>query len=249
MAAVEFTKLRRSAVWLVVVVLPLLAVTTGVGNYLANPDQLSRGWTSYWSQITVFYSLLFMSLGIAVLAAGVWRPEHRGHNWNLLLTVPAPRHRLVVAKLLVLGVLISAMQGVLLLAAWLVGVLGLGLPPGLPLSIPTVALLSAFVGLAVASFQSLLSMVIRSFAAPIALALPGIILGVGLLLSGHSRLLYLLPYSLLGRALTTGGQATSGSAALSLAEAVRLMVPTLIFCAFFSAVATLVLRSRDVKAS
>ena len=44
-------------------------VGIGAGNYSANTETLSAGWDSYFSQIMLFYGILFCTAGIAVLAA------------------------------------------------------------------------------------------------------------------------------------------------------------------------------------
>lgn len=88
----ELLKLRRSAVWIIVVVLPLFAVVTGTVNYVLNVGELSSTWSSYWSQVTLFYGLLYLSIGVAVLASTLWRMEHRG-NWPRLLAAPVSQAR------------------------------------------------------------------------------------------------------------------------------------------------------------
>ena len=67
--AVEALKLRRSSVWVVALILPVLAVVSGSVNYMMNRSQLSHGWGSLTSQVFIFYGLFFCSLGIALLAS------------------------------------------------------------------------------------------------------------------------------------------------------------------------------------
>ena len=55
----EILKLKRSATWLIALILPLIAVTTGTINLAANTDVLNSGWASFTSQVTLFYGLLF----------------------------------------------------------------------------------------------------------------------------------------------------------------------------------------------
>ena len=84
--AAEAIKLRRSSAWVVAVLLPLLAVITGTVNFIMNRESF-EGWISLSSQITLFYSMMFCSLGIALLASTVWRVEHRGTSWQSLLSM------------------------------------------------------------------------------------------------------------------------------------------------------------------
>ena len=54
MLRAELLKLRRSHLWLIAIVLPLLAVITGSINYFSNPGALTHGWDSLFSQVLLF---------------------------------------------------------------------------------------------------------------------------------------------------------------------------------------------------
>lgn len=220
----ELVKLRRSWVLAVACTVPLVALVTGTYNYTANSGRgIQPGWDSLWSQVVVFYSLFFMSMGIAVLAAAVWRVEHQASNWNALMTTSLPPWRIVAAKTTVLVLLILLMQAVLVAGTWVAGRLVVGLSGLMPPFIVAVAALAVVAGAAVAAWQSLLSMLIRSFAVPIALGLAGTIVGVLLPLAGFTRLAYALPYSLVGRALATGSIAVSDAAAVGPGQVVAVL--------------------------
>ena len=103
MLRAEILKLKRSATWIIALILPLLAVITGTINLANNPDTLDAGWASFTSQVTLFYGLLFFSIGISLIASTVWRMEHRGTNWNLLLTTTRQPIKLVAAKIAVIA--------------------------------------------------------------------------------------------------------------------------------------------------
>lgn len=247
MITADLLKLRRSAVWLVVLALPALALITGTGNYAANQGVLSAGWDAYWSQVVVFHSLFFLSLGVAVLASSVWRPEHVGHNWNLLMAAPSRPVTLVLAKLTTITLLLTVMQAVLVLGAWAVGRFLLDLDGPMPMTVPVGAALGAIAGIAVAAWQSFLSMTIRSFAAPIALALPGIVLGMGFGLSGQQTLATLLPFSLVTQALSTGSTAMSDAAAITPAHIAQITAAALFITLPCVGLSALWLRIRDVR--
>lgn len=153
-------------------------VGLGAFNYTANQDALSRG-TSLWSQYGQFHGLLFLTLAIAVLASAVWRQEHRGNNWNLPLTSPRSISGLLGAKLAVLGGIVLVMQLVFVGLGITVGAV-LGVSGSLPWSLPTAAMVTVLPGVAVAAWQSLLSMVIRNFAAPVGVALLASVVSVAL---------------------------------------------------------------------
>ena len=242
----ELLKLRRSAVWIIVVVLPLFAVVTGTVNYVLNVGELSSTWSSYWSQVTLFYGLLYLSIGVAVLASTLWRMEHRG-NWPRLLAAPVSPGSILTAKLAALALLVVVMQAVLIATGWIAGILAAGLPPALPANVLLVLALSALPAIAVAALQSLLSMLIRSFAAPVMLAVLGCVLGLGIILSGHDSLSLAVPYALVTRVLGMLGAVTT-AAPLSWAEAARVGLPSLALAAAFTALGALVLARRDIRA-
>ena len=165
----DLLKLRRSHVWAVTLLVPITAVAIGAGNYTANTGTLTAGWGSYFSQVMLFYGLLFCTAGIAILAAAAWRVEHRGHNWLTMLTSTRSVGALVASKIAAITVAVTAMHAVLvgltLAVGWTLGISG-----AVPGELLIAAVLALAPAVAVASWQSLLSMIIRSFAAPIGLA-------------------------------------------------------------------------------
>jgi hypothetical protein len=224
----ELVKLKRSTTWLVALVLPLLAVTTGTVNFAHNTDQLGTGWASFTSQVVLFYGLLFSSMGIAVLAATVWRVEHRGTNWNLLLTTTRQPIRLVLAKIAAIAVPVFFMQAVLVVATLVSGVVVLQVDGAFPWHLPVVGVLAVLAALPLVALQSLLSMLVRSFATPVAICLVGCVLGVATVTSVALRpLSYVLPQALNTRALNLGSTAIAHSGGLTVPDAVPLLLTSL----------------------
>ena len=211
--AVELVKLKRSAVWVVSLLLPLMAVITGSVNYTANREALTAGWVSMSSQVTLFYSILFFSLGVSLLVSAAWRVEHRGTSWNAMRTTGHSAAAVVVAKSLVVLVPVAAMQVVLVALTWVVG-MALGLGPAIPPSFVVSGLLAVPICLPLVAVQSLLSMLMRSFAAPVALAFGGCVLGFGML-AAQSPLVYAIPQGLVSRCLTLGSSALSDAGGLT----------------------------------
>lgn len=243
MIAAELLKLRRSAVWVLVVVLPLLAVTTGTVNFVMNQDALSHTWGSYWAQVTLFYGLLYLSTGIAIVASTVWRMEHRG-NWPRLLTTPRPLWWIVAAKLVALALLVAVMQLVLLFAGWIAGAVFAGLPPALPGQVVAIVLLAVLPGVAVAAVQSLLSMLVRWFAAPVVVAILGCVVGIGVFMSGQPIVGYLIPYALVPRVLGMTGAITT-SPPLSWLEAAKVAGPSLLVACSCVVLGAWLIKRRD----
>lgn len=175
--AAENRKLRRALIWAVFFLLPLLAGIYGTCNYLQNLDLLTPGWYNLWTQHTLFYSLFFFAPMTAMYTAYLWRLEHLGHNWNLIMTVPVRRFDLYLGKFLVAWKMVLLTQVWVFVLFVLLGKLWVGLPGWPPLEILFWSVRGALGGGAVAALHLVFSMLIRSFALPILLALAGGILG------------------------------------------------------------------------
>ncbi|SIO86178.1 ABC transporter permease [Nocardiopsis sp. JB363] len=248
MILAELTKLRRSALWVVAFVLPVLAVTAGTVNYAANQGALSSGWESYWSQSVLFYGLFFMSMGVAVLASAGWRMEHRGHNWNLLMSTPERPGAIVGAKIASLTLVVAAMQVVLLVLVVVIGAFVLGLEGAPPSEYLVVALLGVVAALPVVAAQSLLSMSFRSFTAPVAVGLLGCAIGTGLLYGGQGgAVTYLFPHSLVTSALFLGNSAVSDAAGLDVTVMGSIVLAAVVLTGGLWALSAFVLSRRDLR--
>lgn len=224
MLRAELIKLKRSTTWLIALILPLLAVTTGSINLANNPDTLDAGWASFTSQVTLFYGLLFFSIGIGLLAATAWRMEHRGTNWNLLLTTTRQPIRLVFAKIVVIAIPVAFMQLVLVAGTLISGTLVLNLDGTVPWQFALVGAISVIAALPLVAIQSLLSMLLKSFAAPVAICLLGCVIGVATVTSYALRpLSYVLPQAINTRALNLGSTALAGSGGLTAGDALPIL--------------------------
>lgn len=243
----ELIKLKRSMSWAVVVALPLMAVLSGAGNSLASGRPLDEGWHTLWLRTVVFYGLFPLAIGIAALASLVWRVEHRGGNWNALMARPISSLQIVVGKAAVLGLLVTAMQVVLVIAVVGVGKLAFGLPGLLPARYLIASVLIVLASLPVAALQSALSMLMRSFAAPIALALLGAVTSVLFLLAEIDVLITVVPYALLGRATQLGTGAFADSGTITTGIVVLLVVASAALTALAVAATSAALDRRDIR--
>ena len=242
----DLLKFRRSHMWAVLTLIPLIAVAMGASNYFGNQGQLEAGWTSYLSQIMLFYGMIFMTAGIAIIASAAWRVEHRGHNWHSLLTSTRSAGSLTASKIAAITISAAAMQTLLIVLAVVVGlVLGVpGTPPG---SFIAVAFLSLLPATAVAAWQSLLSMVIRSFAGPVAIALVASIISFGALASGATFARFVLPPGLLSDTLWLGSSAVADAGAISAATVVQVAVASALLALAGWLSATAYLRATDAR--
>lgn len=234
----EQKKLRHSHLWLVFLVIPVIPAVMGAGNYLNNLEILKAGWFSLWTQYSLFYSNFFYGPLIALYCAYIWRVEHLNHNWNQLMTMPVPVRDVFLSKLLLaLGCTAALQLWIGILFAITGKAVGLtGMPPA---EILIWLLRGSVGGLAIAALQLLLSMLIRSFAVPIALALLGSILG---LLASNGGLGLVWPYSL----MLMGMNANKDENMVE--NLAGFGVSVVVFLALFTAAGILYLKKRDIAA-
>ncbi len=227
MLKVELLKLKRSSVWVVAVILPVLAAATGSINFWMNKDgMLQTGWDSLFSQVYLFYSFIFLSMGVALLAACAWRAEHQGTNWNLLRTHSRGSLSLLTAKTVAILIPVFFMQVILFFTACIAGlfILGeFGLPP---MKYVIITGISTLATLPLIALQSLLSAKIKSFAVPIGVCFFGCVVGIGAMMApgplGYLR--HVVPQALVTRALSLGSTAVSDSPDLSFAAMLPLLI-------------------------
>lgn len=234
----EAAKLRGAGLWAVLLLMPLLATAYGTFSFAQYADRLGRDWGGLWSQHTMYYALFFFAPMLAVCAAYLWRLEHLGHNWALVLSMPLPPLCLYLAKL-------GAALAMTLLAqgwTWLLYLLGgkffVGLPGLPPPETLWWALRGALAAVPVLALQLLLSMLWRSFAPPVLLALLGGIAGFLFVSNGWG--LY-WPY-----ALPVLGMSANRSADLLTGQALPFAAACLGFTALFCAAAGAWLRKKDI---
>lgn len=233
----ECIKLRRAPVWIAFAMLPLLAAVMGTFNYLQNQGVLKREWYSLWTQHTLFASFFFLPALIGVLAAYQWRLEHRENNWNSLMTWPVPRSVLLLGKLIVTGgmtALTLLFTGALFYASGRFAGLT-GLPPA---ELPRWILLGCCGGICLSTVQMYLSMRIKSFAVPVAIALVGGI--AGLLIANYGYGLY-CPYSLMAL-----GMDANGSGDLAVSQTLPFFISCLLYSGLFFLLALRRLIRKDI---
>ena len=230
----ENRKLHASPIWAMFFLLPILSATYGTFNYLQNLEILTDGWYSLWTQHTLFYSMLFFPAMVATYAAYLWRLEHLGHNWNLIMASPVRPMDLFAAKFVVVTKLALLTHGFVFALFVFCGKVFAHLP-GLPsVTLPLFLLRGLLGALAVIAAQLVLAMV------PIFLGLLGGILGI---FAGSKGFSLLWPYAL----MQAGMNANKSEDALAGSYGMFFLS-----CAFWLAamflLAWCLLRKRDVKA-
>ena len=235
----ENRKLHVSPIWVMFFLLPIISAGYGTFNYLQNLEILKDKWYSLWTQHTLFYSMFFFHAMVAVYAAYLWRLEHLGYNWNIIMASPVKTRDLFAAKFVVVAKLALLTHGFVFLLYTFCGKIFAHLSGWPPIELPFF-LRGVLGALAVIAVQLVLSMLIRSFALPVFLALIGGISGIFVSSKG---LALLWPYSLMqaGMNANRSEDALAGSYGMFFLS-----------CAFWLAAMFLLawglLRKRDVKA-
>ena len=234
----ERYKLRHSPVWLAFLVMPLFPAFFGSVNLLNNLELLSLDWEHLWTQHSLFSGYFFYPALIGVYCSYLWRLEHFDHNWNQVRCAPVPLSQVFLGKLTLAAVMTFLAQawGMVLFAVS-------GLICGIPFSsFPAAGAASWLLrgvcgGIAVSAFQLLLSLVIRSFAVPVGMAMAGGVLGLGLSAKGFG---YYCPFSLLSIGMNANGRYDSLPVPLFFGSCA-------LFILLFSAAGIFYLKKSDVK--
>ncbi len=235
----EQIKIRRSFIWTAFVLTPLIPALMGTQNYLNNIELLKSEWFSLWTQETLFYSNFFFAPLIAIYCSYLWRMENQNKNRHMLLTQPVPVRNIFLGKLAaILKITFFTQFWVYLLYLISGKLVSLsGMPPAQTFVYTIRGLLG---GAVIAALQLLISMMIRSFAVPIAIAVVGSISG---LLAANSKYGIYYPYSLmmLGMNANKSEDMLSGSS-----------LPFFLSCLFYlvllCSIAVFLLKHQDVNA-
>lgn len=188
----ERLKLKRSPVWLAFFALPMISAFFGTMNYKMNLGILKSEWFSLWSQHSLFLCYFFMPALIGTYCSYLWRLEHTHHNWNSFLTAPIPRLSLYLGKL-TQAVLMAVLGNLWIFLLYYVCGRFAGIQSPFPAAAAEWFLCGVLGTIVICCVQLLLSLIIRSFAIPIGIALLGGILG--LLMTNHDHGLD-YPYSI-----------------------------------------------------
>ena len=230
----ERIKYRRAPVWLAVVILPLFPAVLGTANYLANLEVLQQQWYSLWTQHTLFASYFFLPALLAVFCAWQWRLEYARHNFNSLLAAPVSHWAVYLSKLLPavgMSFLAQLVTGLLFLA----GGAAAGIDAPVPPQLAEWLLCGGLGGMAVCAVQLFLSLLLPSFAIPVAIAL---VWGIaGLMVTAQGLGLW-FPYSL----LSLGMRANDPTMELNVAV---LFLSSVGYTCLFALLTVLLLKKRD----
>ena len=112
--SVELLKTKRSVLWIIALLIPSLATFLGVGNLLVNarayiePD--ANLWVDAWSQVVIFYGMIFFPILVGIYATTICRVDHLNGGWKQVLSFPISHVKLYFANLLTLYLLLAVTQ-------------------------------------------------------------------------------------------------------------------------------------------
>lgn len=237
----ESMKLRRSPIWLAYLLLPAFSCFIGSANYSANLEVLTPGWENLWTQQTIFICYFFLPPLLGVGCSYLWRLEHAGANWNGLMCAPVSPGCVFGAKLIV-GAVLSAVSFASIAAFYVVSGVVLGVPGTFPTAQIALYLGLGFLGsLVIVAFQLVVSMLVRSFAAPVGVALAGGVAGLVATLAGAGNV---FPYSLVQTAMNSNNLVD-----LSMATIIQVSLFSIVYVALACAFATRRLSRQDIVAT
>ncbi|WP_317334570.1 ABC transporter permease [Streptococcus orisratti] len=167
---IECLKLRRARLWLPLLILPLLSVLYGSINYAGNQGILKKEWLSLWTQVYLFYGSFFFPCMIGIVCAYIWYGEHKHNNIKLLLTSAYSLKQIIWAKMLVAFTLVMLSQ-VYFLGLYSLSGFFFHFKMAYPLELLGWNLIATLFSIALVAIQSYLSLVIKSFAPPVALSM------------------------------------------------------------------------------
>lgn len=235
----EQLKLRRSHIWIAFVLTPIIPAFMGTQNYLNNLGVLQSEWFSLWTQETLFYSNFFFSPLIAIYCSYLWRIENQNKNRHMLLTAPVPVRDLFLGKLFSI-IKITVFTQIWIFVLFILSGKLVQLPGFPPLQTLAYIVRGLIGGIVIAALQLLISMLLKSFATPIAIAVIGSITG---LIAANSRYGIFYPYSL----MMLGMNANKTEDMLS-GNSIPFILSSLFYLILFCWTAVSILKHQDVHA-
>lgn len=233
----ERIKLKRSPVWIAFLIMPVIPAILGTLNYMGNLELLKSEWYSLWTQHSLFTCYFFLPIMLGIYCAYIMRLENSNHNWNKVLTMPVKRSSVFLEKL------ISASFMILISEIWIGAlfvisgtVVGLTAPPYA--DIITWCLLGTLGGIVMVSIQLILSIYIKSFALPIAIAFGG---GLSGLLFLAKNLGHIWPYSLMAYGMNSNAPQKIIESGYS-----TFIIICIIYIAVFTTIGSVMISKRDI---
>lgn len=187
----ERQKCKGTLIWPAFLLIPVIPLLLGSGNYLSNLDLLKSEWYSLWTQVTLFYASFFFAPLIGAYCAYLWRNENFNSCRYTLFSAPVSYSTIYLSKFILVCIL-SALTQVWFTCLFLAAGKMIGLS-GLPSSDIFFWIIRGMAGaFVIAALQFCIATEVHNFATPIALGLVGGVIG---LLAANSKFGIFCPYS------------------------------------------------------
>jgi hypothetical protein len=165
MVSAERLKMSKSAVWLLTLISPAIALLPG---FLAGREGDLITWELLISVMSMMHAMLFLPVLSGIFAALLCRYEHHDGGWKLLLSLPVTRISVYLSKFLMIIALLGIVQ-----LLFLAGLLGMGLirdAGPIPVALLVRTIFGGWIAcLPLAALQLAVSQRWNSFGAPLAL--------------------------------------------------------------------------------
>ncbi|AFJ64186.1 MrsE [Bacillus velezensis] len=137
---VERLKLKRSKLWIIYLLGPLLGVSLAYTNFIKNYNLFmnpgDNPWVEAWTQVALFMGPFVLPIVVGIFAALVCRGEHVGGGWKQLLALPVKHSDIFLGKFLTVVRMIFISMSILILLF-----IGFGYMLGISGSLPLLTIL------------------------------------------------------------------------------------------------------------
>lgn len=234
----ERMKLKRSPIWIVFFIVPIIPAFLGTFNYIANIAILQNQWISLWTQHTLFTCYFFLPIVISTYCSYLMHLEYTNRNWNKVLTLPKSRSMVFVSKLLTASFMILISELWIAILFILSGFyVGLTNPPLGEIFIW--CLFGVLGGMVTVAIQLLLSLYIKSFALPIGIGFAGGLSGFAFMSKGYG---HIWPYSL----MPYGMSANNSIQQISQNDYITFIMTCLIYLIIFTFLGSYLIKRREL---
>lgn len=166
----EFKKIIRSNLWLPLIIIPLFANIFGSINYSNNTQILTKEWYSLWTQVYLFYGMIFYPGIIGIICAYIWNEEHKSGLKHILL-MPHKPIDYVISKNILGYILAIIVQVYFILCYIFIGKFVFKFSSPVPIELIALGCFSALLSIQMITIQNYLSLKIKAFAPPIGIAI------------------------------------------------------------------------------
>lgn len=177
MIRIEFKKLKNSKLFLPIILLPIFSVGYGTVNYYINREILNLEWISLWTQVYLFYGLIFFPALIGIVCAYIWNNEHKNNDFKLLFSSSKSFYNIILSKICVVFIISFIIQIYFLILFNISGSF-LNFNSQFPFEILYFIIIINLFNISIICIQCYLSLKINSFAIPVALSIVYALLGM-----------------------------------------------------------------------